>query len=74
MYISLCISFSVVFPRRQVATLFDLAREHAPSIVFVDEIDSMCGARGEGENDAARRVKTEFLVQMQGLCVVTLVV
>ena len=52
---------------KQVAALFDVAREHAPSIIFIDEVDSMCGARSEGENDAARRVKNEFLVQMQGV-------
>lgn len=27
----------------------------------------MCGSRTEGENDSSKRVKTEFLVQMQGV-------
>ena len=41
-----------------VRNLFEMARENAPSIVFIDEIDSLCGARGEGDSDATRRVKT----------------
>ncbi|CAN4107253.1 unnamed protein product [Withania somnifera] len=41
-----------------VSNLFQMARENAPSIIF----------RGEGnESEASRRIKTELLVQMQGV-------
>jgi vacuolar protein-sorting-associated protein 4 len=54
---------------RLVRNLFELARE-APggkSIIFIDEVDSLCGSRSEGESDSTRRIKTEFLVQMDGV-------
>lgn len=58
---------SPVFVPRLVKNLFELARQHKPSIIFIDEVDSLCGSRNENESEAARRIKTEFLVQMQGV-------
>ncbi|KAA8913639.1 P-loop containing nucleoside triphosphate hydrolase protein [Sphaerosporella brunnea] len=50
-----------------VRALFALAKALAPSIIFVDEIDSLLSARAGGENEASRRIKTEFLIQWSDL-------
>lgn len=50
-----------------VKNLFELARENRPSIIFIDEIDSLCSSRSDNESESARRIKTEFLIQMQGV-------
>ncbi|RPA98803.1 AAA-domain-containing protein [Choiromyces venosus 120613-1] len=51
-----------------VRALFALAKAMAPSIIFVDEIDSLLSSRsGSGEHEATRRIKTEFLIQWSDL-------
>lgn len=51
-----------------VRALFTLAKALAPSIIFVDEIDSLLSSRsGSGEHEATRRIKTEFLIQWSDL-------
>lgn len=50
-----------------VRELYEQARKEAPSIIFFDEVDSLASSRGQGENDAMRRVKTQLLQAIEGI-------
>jgi spastin len=50
-----------------VRTLFELARYIGNCVLFFDEIDSILSKRREEEHEASRRLKTEFLVQFDGI-------
>jgi len=51
-----------------ISALFKVARLKAPSLIFMDEIDSIATKRGEGsESGGERRVKTQLLSEIQGL-------
>lgn len=52
-----------------VRDLFSKARQAAPCIIFLDEVDALIPARGEGSTDShvAERVLSQFLAEMDGL-------
>jgi len=53
---------------KMVKAIFTVARAHAPSCIFIDEIDALLGRREGGEQkEYSTKVKTEFLTQMQGI-------
>ncbi|ONK80156.1 uncharacterized protein A4U43_C01F14490 [Asparagus officinalis] len=53
---------------KNVRALFTLAAKISPTIIFVDEVDSMLGQRTRvGEHEAMRKIKNEFMTQWDGL-------
>lgn len=54
-------------PFRTLREIFKQAISKKPAILFIDEIDSMCSSRQEGEHEATKRLKTEFLIRMTGM-------
>ncbi|KAH1248912.1 ATPase family AAA domain-containing protein 1 [Glycine max] len=53
---------------KYVKAVFSLASKISPSVIFVDEVDSMLGRReNPGEHEAMRKMKNEFMVNWDGL-------
>jgi len=53
-----------------VRVLFEMARYHSPSTIFIDEIESIMSSRDNSdtqEHEASKRMKTELLIQLDGL-------
>lgn len=44
-----------------------MALENKPAIIFIDEIDAICSKRSDEETESMRRIKNEFLIQMQNI-------
>ena len=59
---------SLIYRRvsRLIQTLFAVASAREPSVVFIDEVDSLLTQRSPDESESSRRLKTEFLVQLDG--------
>eukprot|EP01080_Neovahlkampfia_damariscottae_P011276 gene11276-4089_t len=50
-----------------IRNLFEIAKENSPSIIFIDEIDSICSDRTMDSKHHVNNIKSELLIQMQGI-------
>jgi SpoVK/Ycf46/Vps4 family AAA+-type ATPase len=50
-----------------IAALFESAKAHAPSVVFIDELDGLLGTRGFGDQAPTRELKTVMLTELSAL-------
>ncbi|PJE81799.1 AAA family ATPase [Candidatus Pacearchaeota archaeon CG10_big_fil_rev_8_21_14_0_10_32_42] len=52
---------------KQIRDIFEKAQKNAPSIIFIDEIDSIAPKRGEGTDQTEKRIVAQLLTLMDGL-------
>merc|ERR1711916_95671 len=50
-----------------IKSIFEAARAESPSLIIIDDIDSICRKRNSCETEDERRMKTEFLKQMDAI-------
>ena len=52
---------------KTIKAMFAVARARQPSVIFIDEIDSLLTTRCDTEHESSRRMKTEFFTQFEGV-------
>jgi vacuolar protein-sorting-associated protein 4 len=50
-----------------IQALFDAARKETKAVIFIDEIDSLLSERSDQDSEASRRIKTQFLIEIDGV-------
>lgn len=51
---------------RTLRDLFQVAKEHAPCVLFIDDVDSICRKRDMAQREMERRIVTQLLACMDG--------
>jgi AAA+ superfamily predicted ATPase len=52
---------------RNLHGVFDLARKHAPCVLFFDEVDALGASRGDMKHSAGRQTINQFLAELDGI-------
>ncbi|MCO5165058.1 MAG: ATP-binding protein [Planctomycetes bacterium] len=50
-----------------ISELYGTARDMSPAVIFLDEFESLCGSRNEGDTGTERRILSTILSELDGL-------